>query len=182
MPPAFAAIIGCMTEEFYKGKFTGWYDTGFLRRFMWIQYRLHDPNAVIEAIMENRRIDFTVDGFSARQPVSVGAIPYDVSRVESERLLYFLRDQPFKEIPLSTMQKMLCALKWKYGKERAMELLEDFSTSLSANGTTLILPKRLMKPEEPMVIIPEIITSNGTQPTPRKRAKKKTSNKKRSKK
>ena len=143
-PPAFACIIGCLTEDFYQQKFSSWHDNGFLRRFLWCSYRLHDPNAIIEAIIENRRIDFTVDGFSCRQPITVGAIPFDVSREESEKLYHMLRDQPFKEIPLSTLKKMLAALKWKYGSKKAWQLIDDFSSCLLKDGAELILPKRML--------------------------------------
>lgn len=138
---ARALVIGCMTTSFYQNRFSIWKDEGFARRFLWSHFYLYDPDAIIEAIIQNVRLEFSKNGFSLRVPTSRAGIPYKVEEKEARELTRLLRYQPGKEIGLILLSKILSALKWKHPKEpdKPMAILKDFAESLSKEGAELHL-------------------------------------------
>jgi hypothetical protein len=139
MLPARSLVIGCMTTSFYTQHFSNWKDDGFSRRFLWSFFRLHNPDAIIEAIIRGVKLEFTTDkGFNPRIPTS-NTIPWKCTSEESRMLSNLLRYQEAKQIGISMLQKMLSALKWKFPgqKNKPMEIIKDFSESLGKDGTKL---------------------------------------------
>jgi hypothetical protein len=137
--PARCLVLGCMTMSFYSRQYGEWLDDGFARRFLWCHFTLHNPDIILNAILENRRLTFGSDnGFNAGVPIT-RLIPLNVTPSEGQELLKFLRYQPGREIGLSTMKKILSALKWKFprSKNRPMEIISDFAESLTKSGAVL---------------------------------------------
>lgn len=138
--PARALVIGCMTDYLYKARYPDWLDRGFARRFLWSRVTLFDSGVIMEALMENRRLKF-IDKFSFKVPLHKNGIAYNVSREEAKELKYMIRFQPGQEMPFTLLAKALSALKWKnpMRAERPMEIVRDFSESLTKEGAELHL-------------------------------------------
>lgn len=139
--PARALVLGCMTTSFYAQKFSEWKDAGFARRFLWSCFSLYDSRAILEALIRNTRLQFSRNGFSLRVPTNREGIPYSASEQEARQIERLLRFQIGPEIGLTTMCKMLSALKWKHPNEPElpMAILKDFAESLSKEGAELHL-------------------------------------------
>lgn len=139
--PARAAVLGCMTSNFYTKHFQDWKESGFARRFLWCNFSLYDSHAIMEALVNNVRLVFSENGFSLRVPTSRGGIQYKVDLTEGRQIEKMLRYQVGKEIGFTTLAKTLSALKWKHPKEpdRPMVILKDFAESLSKEGAELHL-------------------------------------------
>jgi len=140
--PARAMVLGCMTQSFYMNKYTNWRDDGFTRRFLWSLFRLEDPNLIVNAIINETKIEFfngNGHGFNGRIPTA--PIPMTCTKVEAKMLSDLLRYQDSKEIGLTMLKKILSALKWKFPKERRtpMRIIVDFAESLGKDGADLKL-------------------------------------------
>lgn len=138
--PARALVIGCMTNYLYQEHFSDWLDRGFARRFLWSHIALFDGGAVMEALMENRRLQF-IERFSFKVPLQRNGIQYNVNREEAKELKHLIRFQPGQEMPFTLLAKTLSALKWKNPTkpERPMEIIRDFAESLTKEGAELHL-------------------------------------------
>lgn len=132
-------IIGGMTPTFYSSKYDSWIKSGFARRFLWSMFTVSNPEMILEAIHEWRRIE--MDGIPRRFPGMKG-IPFNVSDNESRYLMKLVREQPGDATPYVLLKKIFSVLRWKYPKElsRPMEIIKDFAESLSRNGSELTLP------------------------------------------
>jgi hypothetical protein len=141
--PARCFVVGCMTSQFYGQHYSNWLDDGFARRFLWCHFVLHNPEIIMDAILQDRRLSFGVNnGFNASIPVT-RLIPMNVSETEGKEILQLIRFQPGREIGLLTLKKILSALKWKFpkAKNRPMEIVRDFAQSLRKEGAVLHVPK-----------------------------------------
>lgn len=132
-------IVGGMTPTFYAQKYDAWQKSGFARRFLWCKFSVKNPEMILEAIHEWKRIE--MDGIPRRHPGRSG-IPFDVSEKESRWLMKFVREQPGDATPYVLLKKIYSVLKWKYkaNPRRVREIFEDFSGSLFRDGTELTIP------------------------------------------
>lgn len=140
--PARCLIIGCMTSRFYTTHYSQWLDDGFARRFLWSHFRLQNPEAIIEAIVQGVRLEFGgTKGFNARIPTSKGAIPWNVNETDSRMLRMLLRHQAGPELGLILLKKILASLRWKFPgeKDKPVEIIRDFAKSLTRDGAELTL-------------------------------------------
>ena len=133
-------IIGGMTPTFYASKYDHWQKSGFARRFLWSKFSISNPELILEAIHEWRRIE--MDAIPRRYPGMQG-IPFNVSPVESRYLMKLIRDQPGDASPYVLLKKIFCVLKWKYPKDekKPMETMKDFAESLKRDGTELTIQR-----------------------------------------
>lgn len=139
--PARCTIIGCMTTKFYERMYEQWNDSGFLRRFMFPQFRLENPEALEDAILKWKKAE--LDGnFLLRTPTN-RSIPYSLEGKEAEIIRHSLRFIKYdKKIPLIFAQKIYSVLKWKFNRSdpaKAMQIWKDFSECLGKNGAVLEL-------------------------------------------
>jgi len=128
---ARCAVVGAMTTRFYERKYDDWHDNGFLRRFLWCNIDLHNPQMIINSISAWKPIDF--GDYTVKKVPGNKFIELDVTDSENERLLQFLKHQPGQEIPFILLKKILSVLKWKYSKQdpaRPMAIIKDFSECL----------------------------------------------------
>lgn len=139
--PARSLVIGSMTTRFYTMHYSDWLDDGFARRFVWSHFILQHPDAILDAIEQNIKLEFSTDGFNPKIPTDKKGIPFLVSPAEAKLIRDLLRHQPGREIGLSVMQKVLCALKWKFPKdqEKPMAIIREFAESLGKEGARLSL-------------------------------------------
>jgi hypothetical protein len=138
--PARCSVIGCMTPALFKKNFSDWKESGFYRRFLWSTFRLENPEIIIQAIEEWKKIDFSGKGFVLKVPAS-RSIPYRVEPEENNQLRLWLKYQS-GGISFSLLKKILCVLRWKYKPregepDRAMQILKDFAPSLGETGAQL---------------------------------------------
>jgi hypothetical protein len=133
-------VIGGMTPSFYHSKYDGWQKSGFARRFLWSQFAITNPELILEAIHEWRRIE--MNGIVRKFPGMRG-IPFDVTEQESRYLMKMVRDQPGDATPFVLLKKIYAVLKWKYAKEpkHPKSIMDDFSDSLLRNGSEMTIPR-----------------------------------------
>lgn len=129
-------LIGGITPVAYARRWQVWLDSGFARRFLWCHYRLADENAIVAAIRAWKKISF---GRVASSIPANKNIPYIIRPRDAKMLERMLDNQPSKETPYTLLKKIFCVLVWRYGRKRAMAILEDFSQCLGRNGTILYL-------------------------------------------
>lgn len=134
---ARAFILAAMIPALYRRKFPEWVESGFARRFLWSFYKFDDPDILVKAIHDWRRIelDHNIPVLPMRR------IRFDVTVDESRILLGMCRYQPSRESPFVLLKKMLSVLKWRYpdDPDRPMEILHDFATSMEKRPTNLII-------------------------------------------
>lgn len=142
--PARCTIIGCMTTKFFEHMYESWNDSGFLRRFMFPQYRLANPEQLEDAILKWKKAELD-DGFVLKTPTN-RHIPYSLESKETELIRHSLRFIKYdKKIPLILAQKIYCVLKWKFQRidpHRPAIIWKDFAESLGKNGAVLELNKK----------------------------------------
>jgi hypothetical protein len=135
-------VIGGMVPAIYKQKISVWIDGGFARRFLWCQYALDNPYAIIDAIHEWRAYEFIRDPLVFAIPRQQ-KIPYLITEKESKELIDMLRFHSHIETPLILLKKILCVLRWRYAdradKQKPLDILRDFATSLQKEPCKLKL-------------------------------------------
>jgi len=126
-------VIGAMTYSFYSLNYSGWRESGFARRFIWMFYRTSSYDIIGDAIEQNK--DILLDGIPRLWPQD-RMIPYDVTAAEAKWLRNALRDQVDDMTSQILLQKIYCVLKWKYKKEpgRARHIIEQIEPLLTKNG------------------------------------------------
>lgn len=146
--PARCLVVAGMTSAMYLKRFSGWQDSGFVRRFLWCQFRLKNPERILEAIHHWKPLDFQRGRVFF---VPVGAtIPYELAERESIALSKLVRHQGSPEIPFLLLKKIACVLKWRDSqassgrKSKAaastyMEVLTDFGECLRREGAEVVL-------------------------------------------
>lgn len=141
---ARAAVIGAMVPEFHESKYKRWDDNGFHRRFLWSLIRVHDPDKLINSVVEWQRLDIP-DSKVPNIPLSL-RIKDSLSTTERRELLRSLKKQPGSDqtTQLRTLCKMTSALAWWYSrtndkKKDAMKTMRGFCTTLGKHGGELVL-------------------------------------------
>lgn len=126
-----------MVPHVYQKHYTDWRADGFLRRFLWLHYKLADSNVIFNAIHEWRSLEFFSDPIIFA--VASKEIPYAVSDSESQELATMLKDQSSAETPFILLKKILSALKWRYPNDRKkpMEILRDVAPAFSKGGAEM---------------------------------------------
>lgn len=134
---ARAFIAGAMIPALYRRKYSEWVESGFARRFLWSFYKFDDPDIILKAIHQWKRIEFNMD--IAIRPMEY--IKFDVNPEESKILLELCRHQPAREAPFVILKKILSVLKWRYPKDkkRPMIVMRDFSKSMQKRPDDLIV-------------------------------------------
>lgn len=136
--PARCAVIGCMTPKFAESMEETWLDNGFYRRFLWSRYIVKEPELLEDAIAQWRRAE--LDGnFAVRIPANRN-IAYSLTEKEVATIRQGLRFLKDKKLAFILSQKILCVLKWKFGKtdeKLPMRIWEDFAPSLTPDGAIL---------------------------------------------
>lgn len=127
-------VVGGMTPSAYAKRFQAWIDSGFARRFLWVNYRLENPDIIVEAIRNWKKHEFGRPSF--RVPAN-RQIPYKISRDVDSAIEKMLDHQPSKETPFVVMKKIYCALSWRYNARKARQIMEDFAPGLSRTGANL---------------------------------------------
>lgn len=129
---ARACVIGALTPRLAEVRSEAWKDNGFLRRYIWLTYRLANPQKLYEAVVEHRRLDI---GKGVIPVPRSGSIPYTVTHPEALELRKIFRYQ-HGVIPLQIGMKAFAVLKWHYSpqSEKAMDLMRSLEPLLGREG------------------------------------------------
>lgn len=130
-------VIGGITVDCFERKYNEWQKNGFLRRFLWIVTAVHNPNLIVEAIHDWKKISL---GRVIVRPAN-GIIEVDMPREKSVYLEKMMKEQPgLHGTGLVLIKKICSVLQWKLQDENKVnEILEDISPALSKRGARLIL-------------------------------------------
>lgn len=131
---ARCALIGGITPSCYTRRITAWLESGFARRFIFCAWRLHDPEAIIRAIEEWKLISF---GRVAQTVPGNKKIPYTITEEENTIVRDACKTQHSLEGPFVLCKKVMCVLKWRHGKKKAIEIFKDFAQSMTVKGADL---------------------------------------------
>lgn len=132
-------VIGGLVTVCYERQFKKWQDSGFNRRFIFSSFRLADPEVIIRAIDDWKRLEFDV-----LQPMAPPEIKMTLTPEESELCKKMLRYQYVNATPYALLKKIYAVLKWKYNMQRrsngkAKDVMMDFATSLTTKSTELTI-------------------------------------------
>jgi hypothetical protein len=137
-------VIGAMTPATQARRFQAWDDSGFNRRFLWSLIRLSDPQALDEAVLEWKRLDFRIHHVPQIPPFG-DQIPNLTTRAERQQCRMLVKYQPGGS---GTQQaqfliKVAAVLKWWYTETHqdrdAMQVISSFGESLGREGAKLKL-------------------------------------------
>lgn len=133
--PARALMIAGMTPSMYGKMFTQWTESGFLRRFIRIQYVLKNENAILDAIHEWKKIGI-------RLPIDFqgdrATIPYNLTKQDSLFIMATVMKNQKESTPNVLIKKICCVLKFSRPKEWK-RLMIDFAPATNKNGALLII-------------------------------------------
>jgi hypothetical protein len=133
---AFCMVIGAMTPLCYSQHYTKWLDSGFGRRFLWINYCLSDPGILTEAIHRWQKIKFP--GLTVLQ-VEEEEIPYNLTETESKELQKMLDVDANTSFVL--LKKIAVILKHAKGNE-FMDIIRDVAPCFKGEGGELIVERK----------------------------------------
>lgn len=138
---AKACVVGAMVPEFRDKHYQKWTDSGFDRRFLWSLIRLSNPEKLIQAVIEWKRIELSETKFIVT-PV-VKKITPQLSNAERQELSRLVRYQAGTDH--ASQLRMICkiteALIWMNGrvnnKSDAMKTIHKFGQTLGKHGAEL---------------------------------------------
>lgn len=136
---ARAMVIGALTPTTQSNRSQGWEESGFSRRFLWVLYRLENPDLLEESILEWRRLRVRAPVLP-QLPSMNEKIPNNTTRSDREVLRRLVKYQPGGSATqhLQLLTKMLAVLQWWYdltGNPRnPLEVMESFGVLLGKGG------------------------------------------------
>lgn len=138
--PAYALVIGAMTNSCMEERYDAWQKSGFLRRFLWLTFSVQNQNKISEAIERWEKIDF---GKISVRPAN-RQIKVEITKERAKYLHDMMKEQPgLNGTAYVLIKKIVAVLEWKHnyngGGKRVMEILEDIRPALSQKGGRIIL-------------------------------------------
>lgn len=126
-------VAGC-TVKCYEHHLPDWLDSGFARRFLWSKFRVKNPEAMEEALIEFKKAQLDGD-FIMKIPSK--PIPWNLSATITRKILHQLRHQPDRRLPFIVAQRIACVLVWKLGQDEGLDVWNDFAQSLGKDGADI---------------------------------------------
>lgn len=133
--PARAFVVCGLTPSMFGKQYSAWNESGFLRRFLRIQYALKDEQAILEAVHKWKKITIAMP--LAKLLNSRLVIPYNLTQEESTFIMRIMKDEP-ESTPTVLLKKIACVLKMKDVKTWR-HIIHDVSSSFGKNGAYLTL-------------------------------------------
>lgn len=135
-------VFSAMTAKFFERHANPWNDSGFLRRFLWVAYRLDDPETLMRAITHWQRAE--LGSITIPQVPANGEIPDRLTVADREKIRSWVKHQPGPhEIQFSLLCRAASVLIWHYErrkiKRKAMTTLEEFSRTLHKDAALVQL-------------------------------------------
>lgn len=134
--PARALVIAGMTPSMFGRQFTSWNESGFLRRFLRIQYALADEKAILNSVHHWQKIiiDLNVKHILGDGRV---VIPYNLTLEESKFLMQVMSSEP-ESTPTILLKKIACILK-SINPKQWRDIIKDAAPSFGKSGAYLTL-------------------------------------------
>jgi hypothetical protein len=141
--PGRAFVVICITPKMFRRKGGAWNDSGFARRFIWLQYAISNPEVKIDAMNRWEKVSIG----DVRIPWPAEKLPMRNTESENQMCRQMLKDQPGKDdsIQFQILARTYQILKWHYkarrGNERRTpdEIFQGLSALLSRTGGELVL-------------------------------------------
>lgn len=142
--PARTFVVGCMTTDLYKKRGVEWNNDGFSRRFLWIHYRLDNPEVKVEAANRWEKVPMG----DIRIPWPTVKLPKNMTEQEAQWLRAALEEQPGSkehDIQFLVLARAYQVLKHHYknrrGKEREtpMMIINTLAPLLTRKGGEMVL-------------------------------------------
>jgi hypothetical protein len=131
--PSRSLVVAGITPSMFGKMSTPWRESGFLRRFLRIQYTLRDEHALLTAIHNWKKIGFELPTtWNGRLEIK-----YNLDEKESKWLMQLLRDQP-DSTPTVLLKKIAVVLK-KRKPDEWRRIVEDCASSFGQKGALLEL-------------------------------------------
>lgn len=132
------AVFGALTEKHFQQMSNRWEESGFLRRFLWANIGLEDPEVLMNALVEWRRAD--IGQIKIPDVPLNGTIPDLLTVEERRRIRMWLKHQPVPhEIQFSLLCRATSALRWHYQQRKlkgsdAMRTMQAFAETLQKDA------------------------------------------------
>jgi len=136
--PAYALVVGAMTNSCMELRYDEWQKSGFLRRFIWLTFSVQNQNKIHQAIRRWEKLDF---GLITSRPANK-LIKVDVSDDRSKQMEKIMVQQPgFNGTGYVLLKKIVAVLEWRNqrNKKRVSEILEDIAPAFTKNGGRIVL-------------------------------------------
>lgn len=135
---ARALVVGGITTDCFDRHYEFWQKNGFLRRFIWFVVAIHNPDTIVAAIRDWKKIDL---GKIRMRPAS-GEISVELTEKRSRKIEHIMRAQPgLHGTAYVLMKKIVSILDWKYdGDTKKVDgMIEELAASLSNDGDKIVL-------------------------------------------
>lgn len=132
-------FLSACVQSFYENRLEDWKKTGFGRRILFCVYTLKRPEILMDALSSWQRVEIK-NGLKFSIPT--GNIPYSLTKKEARIIHHWMKRQA-DVTPIALLQKIGCVLRWRFRrlklKDETMDILHDFSESLSGEGAEVEL-------------------------------------------
>lgn len=144
-------FVGGLTQDFAEHNFTRWLASGFMRRFLYVLYRLEDPHLLGDAVTDWKLLD--IDWTPILPPSGVNrSIPSTLSKAERDKLRGLLKIQHSEAVPFQLLCKITEVLKWHYKrmgwKKCAMDTVCLFAATLGREGAEVYIQRKETRKNE----------------------------------
>jgi hypothetical protein len=131
--PARAMVLCAVTPSIYGKLMTAWVESGFLRRFLRMQYTMADPSALIDAIRNWKKIEFDMPSvWTRKQEIKFNLDKNDTAFIG--KIMKYNSDST----PNVLMQKIACVLKYRK-PDQWHAIIESVGDAMGRNGALLHL-------------------------------------------
>lgn len=131
--PARALIVAALTPTIYGRMSTSWSESGFLRRFLRMQYVMADPKLIMDSVQRWEKLSFEVPTMWNGRHI----IKYNLDDKDAAYLRSLLRHQS-DSTPFVLLSKIACVLKHR-NKETWKEIIKDVSEAFGKQGALMQL-------------------------------------------
>lgn len=135
---ATGLIVGAMTPSLQDQHSERWERSGFTRRFLWLVYRLDNPEFLQDAIEKCTRLDI---GKGVIPVPRDKKIPFRVRESDTKMIRDVVRYQKGQTIPFQLLIKIFAVLSWHGGEKYARQLVEAMRDVLGREGGTVQLAR-----------------------------------------
>lgn len=150
--PARCFLVLCLTPGMLRRKGHAWKESGFARRFLWINYAIANPE--VKAAAQNRWEKVPIGDL--RIPWPIEKLPMKNSVEENESIQDLVSEQPGgdQSIQFQILARTYQILKWHYRQRRGNDrhtprnIMGSIEPLLKRTGgqVELTIPPELLKP------------------------------------
>ena len=129
--PARCMVIAGITPSALGKMYSIWNESGFLRRFLRIQYTMRDQKTILEAVHAWKKITMTMPTIWNGRLV----LKYNLEDKDSKFVMVLMKDQPYST-PTILVKRIAVVLK-EIRPDTWRDILRDIGPSFGKNGAML---------------------------------------------